>query len=219
MARPRSVRAHNQALEAAIELFAQNGFDSTSMDSIAEASGVSKATIYKHWSDKNALCLEVMAKVSGMDEDPVLTETDDLYADLVAALSYRQRDQPTEMQTRLMPHFFSYAARNPEFGHAWRTRAIEWPRKILTRLLKRGVEKGQLPKTLDYDFSIALLWGPMIYRYFLSLAKQKLPDEMPRRIVDSFWKAHALPIGVSGKRRRDRETRENNETREKKKIK
>lgn len=203
MARPRSARAHNQALEAAIELFARNGFDSTSMDSIAEASGVSKATIYKHWPDKNALCLEVMAKVSGMEEELSVPETDDIRADLIAAVGYKHRDSPTELQIRLMPHFFSYAARNPEFGLAWRTRVIEFPKKTITRLLKRGVENGQLPKSLDYDFSIALLWGPMIYRYFLSLAKQNLPSDMPNRIVDAFWKAHALPAVSPKKPRRE----------------
>ena len=39
-------------LEASLSLFAKDGIDATSMDAIAEVSGVSKATIYKHWHDK-----------------------------------------------------------------------------------------------------------------------------------------------------------------------
>ncbi|HMV48309.1 MAG TPA: helix-turn-helix domain-containing protein, partial [Blastocatellia bacterium] len=62
MARPRSAQAHEQVLEAALRLFAERGIDATSMDAIAEASGVSKATIYKHWADKNTLCLEALAR-------------------------------------------------------------------------------------------------------------------------------------------------------------
>ena len=60
MARPRSAQAHKKVLDAAVQLFSERGIDATSMDAIAEASGVSKATIYKHWQDKDALCLEVM---------------------------------------------------------------------------------------------------------------------------------------------------------------
>ena len=55
MTRGLSERAHQKVLEAATELFAQRGIDGTSLDAIAAASGVSKATIYKHWMDKEAL--------------------------------------------------------------------------------------------------------------------------------------------------------------------
>ena len=48
MPRTRSADAHRKVLDAALELFAERGIDATSMDAIAEASGVSKATIYKH---------------------------------------------------------------------------------------------------------------------------------------------------------------------------
>ena len=56
MARQKSAQAHRRVLDAAIGLFAEYGIDATSMDAIAEASSVSKATIYKHWPDKDALC-------------------------------------------------------------------------------------------------------------------------------------------------------------------
>ncbi len=55
MARPRSAQAHKKVLDAAVLLFSERGIDATSMDAIAETSGVSKATIYKHWQDKDEL--------------------------------------------------------------------------------------------------------------------------------------------------------------------
>ena len=62
MARTPSLQAHASVLAAALELFCERGIDTTSMDAIAEKSGVSKATIYKHWADKAALCLDVLAR-------------------------------------------------------------------------------------------------------------------------------------------------------------
>ena len=70
MPRGLSERAHQKVLETAAELFADRGIDTTSMDAIAAKSGVSKATIYKHWSDKDALCMEVMTFLQGLDEGP-----------------------------------------------------------------------------------------------------------------------------------------------------
>ena len=39
------------------------------MDAIAQASGVSKATIYNHWADKEALLMEVMELIHGLDRE------------------------------------------------------------------------------------------------------------------------------------------------------
>jgi AcrR family transcriptional regulator len=46
MARTPSATAHQKVLDVTFELMAARGVDGTSMDAIAKASGVSKATIY-----------------------------------------------------------------------------------------------------------------------------------------------------------------------------
>ncbi len=53
--RPKDVTKRNDILLAASDLFLQRGFHGTSMDALAEAAGVSKATVYSHFTDKNAL--------------------------------------------------------------------------------------------------------------------------------------------------------------------
>lgn len=189
MARQRSNRAHEQVLDAALKLFAERGIDATSMDAISEASGVSKATIYKHWADKDKLFLEVLSRLK---EDLPVFDSGDVRADIVALLSYRSPEKQSELQSRMMPHFMAYAARNPKFGQAWRARVMEPPRTRLTQLLKRAMEEGQLPQDLDIGLAVALLIGPMMYRHVLVMSKTKSPSDMPRRVVDAFWKAHAV---------------------------
>ena len=87
MTRGLSQYAHEKVLATAAELFAERGIDATSVDSIAAASRVSKATIYKHWVDKEALCLEVMVHVHRLDEGPPEIDSGDLKADLIAYLT------------------------------------------------------------------------------------------------------------------------------------
>ena len=70
MARTPSASAHRKVLDATLELVAERGVDATSMDAIARKSGVSKATIYKHWADKDALLLDIMADVNGCAPGP-----------------------------------------------------------------------------------------------------------------------------------------------------
>ncbi len=192
MARPRSARAHAQVLDAALKLFAERGIDATSMDAIAAESGVSKATIYKHWADKDALCLEAMARLLGQDQPPPAFDSGDVRADMVALLSYRPPQQNPELVARLMPHLMAYAARNPTFGAAWRARVFEPPRVRLAQLLERAVAEGQLPDSLDRGVALALLLGPMVYCHVLRRIGAEAPEGVPEHVVDTFWKAHAV---------------------------
>lgn len=54
-ARPSSLQKRNLILQAAGELFVQDGFDKVSMDQLAEAAGVSKQTVYSHFGSKEGL--------------------------------------------------------------------------------------------------------------------------------------------------------------------
>lgn len=190
MSRSPSTRAHQKVLDAALKLFAADGIDATSMDSIAAASGVSKATIYKHWRDKDALCLEVLSSLHGLDEASLPTTGDDR-ADIVAVLKRQPQARRDDVCARLMPHLAAYAARNPEFAKAWRASMLRPARIQLTQLLKRAIADRSLRPGMNLDVSVALLMGPMIYGHLMTSMGRKLPGDMAERAVDAFWRAHA----------------------------
>jgi len=191
MTRGLSQYAHEKVLVTAADLFAESGIDATSVDSIAAASRVSKATIYKHWVDKKALCLEVMVHVHRLDEGPPEIDSGDLKADLIAFLTYEPPRAKADIQQRLMPHMMAYAARNQDFGRAWRTRVMERARNGIRKLLRRGIERGIFPAVLDDDLGVALLLGPMMFRHIFSGQLDK--QWIARGAVDAYWKAHARP--------------------------
>lgn len=191
MSRGLSARAHSKVLESATELFAERGIDATSVDAIAALSGVSKATIYKHWADKDALCLEVMQYVHEIDAGPPESDSGDLKADLTAFLKYEPSRKKAVIIKKLMPHLIAYSARNEEFGRAWKTRVMDRARASLKTLLRRGVSRGIFPAVLDEDLGVALLLGPMLYRHVFGSSVSL--DWLAEGAVDSFWRAHARP--------------------------
>jgi hypothetical protein len=87
---------------------------------------------------------------------------------------------------------------------AWRSRALEPPRRYLKQILKRGVEEGLFPADLNYDLSLALLIGPIMYGYFLSPTFKALPEGFPEQVVEAFLNAHAV---TKPSRERAKETR------------
>jgi AcrR family transcriptional regulator len=188
--RPRSRHAHDKVIEAAIELFAERGIEGTSVDSIAALSGVSKATIYKHWEDKHALCLETLAKLHGLDRTLGDFDSGDLLADMIEFLAHRPPEELSARREKLMPHLIAYAARNPEFGIAWRTKALQPRQQKAIELLKRGKAEGVFPPELDPAIGVALLLGPMMYRHFYS---GTTPENLPEEVAKAFWRAYAKP--------------------------
>ena len=66
-AAPRRLTAEqrrSQLFAVALELFAQRGYRSTTMDDIAEAAGVTKPLLYQHFSSKRALYLELVDSIA-----------------------------------------------------------------------------------------------------------------------------------------------------------
>jgi AcrR family transcriptional regulator len=190
MARPRSEQAHRKVLEAAAKLFSESGIDSTSMDAIADVSGVSKATIYKHWPDKDSLCLEVMGYVHGLDEERPVFDSGDFRADLIAELRYQPAQDRKALRERIMPHLIAYASRNQTFGLAWRSRVLEPARAAMRNILKRGEAKGVLQPGIDPEVGIALLLGPMIYRHvFTRKLGGAVPKELEIYVANAFLAA------------------------------
>lgn len=191
MPRQPSVRAHEQALAAALKLIGERGIDGVSMDAISETSGVSKATIYKHWANKEALCLEAIGNLQS-----TLPQFDNANprTALVQLLTHLANAPKPRALMRIMPKIFGHVSANPAFLKAWAER-IEQPRRTrLAELINRAIAAGELRKDVDVNLALHLLLGPILYHRMMHTA---LPADAPQRIADAFWKAHAPLVGTA----------------------
>src|ERR1700744_6559693 len=59
-----SARKRRAILDAATEVFLKGGYMGTNMDEIAALSAVSKQTVYKHFSSKEALFIEIVTRMT-----------------------------------------------------------------------------------------------------------------------------------------------------------
>lgn len=95
-------------LQAALELFAENGYEGVSVHSIAERAGVSKANVFHHFASKEALYLAVLrsASMEWGDEMEALANADtpgDFATRLRVMIgNMLQRLCKTQTQSRLM---------------------------------------------------------------------------------------------------------------------
>lgn len=69
-------RKYDQVIAGAREVFLADGFDGASVDDIARAAGVSKATLYSYFPDKRLLFMEVASIECRRQTDDALEELD-----------------------------------------------------------------------------------------------------------------------------------------------
>ena len=199
MTRPRSSEAHQKVLRAALALFCERGIEAASMDAIARASGVSKATIYNHWHDKDALLMEVMEMIHGLDRVPEEFDSGDLLTDLTWILTRKPPGEFEAERTRLTASMIAYSKLHAEFGKAWRSRVMEPARNAIAKALNRGIERGDFTQELDLNFAEAMLLGPLVYaRIFQSERNAADPDIGPK-VAEAVFRAFTMPGGRSRK--------------------
>jgi TetR/AcrR family transcriptional regulator, mexJK operon transcriptional repressor len=100
-----SARKHRAILDAAIKVFLRNGFLGANMDEIAALSEVSKQTIYKHFSSKEALFVEIVTSMTDAASDTVHNEIPEVADDKDIAgflQMYAHRQLTVVLTPRLM---------------------------------------------------------------------------------------------------------------------
>lgn len=165
--RPRSAEAHQAIIGAALEELLDNGFAGLSMERVAERAGVGKATIYRRWGSKSELVAELLTSMRTHEEPP---DEGNLRAD-IRELSARQlavvRAQPGF--PRLAPRLLADSASDPELHAIVRASLVDPLRGILTELVGRAIERGEIRPDLDVERVADLIHGPIIYRFLLSV--------------------------------------------------
>ena len=126
-----SDRRHREIREAAIDAFLASGYEGTTMEEIAARAGVSKQTVYKHFTDKQHLFADIvlsttddMGALIGIIAER-LPATADLSGDLehLAETFLVALMQPRVLRLRRL--VISSADRFPEISSAWYEEGFE----------------------------------------------------------------------------------------------
>ena len=166
-----SDRRHREIREAAIGTFLANGYDGATMEDIAVRAGVSKQTVYKHFTDKQNLFAEIVLSTTD-DMDALvgliadrLTETSDLSKDLeyLAESFLTAFMQPRVLRLRRL--VISSADRFPEIATAWYEKGFERALGALSKSFRALADRQLLDvddaATAAEHFVGMLFWIPI----------------------------------------------------------
>lgn len=167
----RADRKHRAITEAATSLFLKKGYDGTSMDEVAAVAGVSKQTVYQHFTGKELLFRDIILgttkRVEGLVGQTAATmaETHDLKRDL-GQLAREFMGEIMEPQVlRLRRLVIATADRFPELGRLWFEQGFERALASLASSFKRLHDRRLMhvddPLIAANHFVGMLLWIPV----------------------------------------------------------
>jgi AcrR family transcriptional regulator len=178
--RPRSEEADRAILQAATQLLAERGLHGMSIEEVASRAGVAKATIYRRWHSRGTLALDAfLAEFKALQPLP---DTGSLQGDLLAALRAWVRAVTRTPAGRMVAGLIAEAQHDPELADAWRSRVVEPLRAQHRIMLRRAIDRGQLPASTDTEVALDLLYGAAYHR--LLNGHQPLNDTFARHVVD-----------------------------------
>ncbi len=149
---PRGEARRRELLVLAAQVLLRDGLDGASMDQIAAEAGASKATLYRHFGDRQGLVVEVVQFLcddflTGVDRNP--PPGPDLRASLYHILMQLVRVLAKPSHPDFFRLVVSGAKRVPEIGITWHEYGpLVW-HAMLARAFLQQAALGRLPADFD----------------------------------------------------------------------
>ncbi|WP_051871955.1 TetR/AcrR family transcriptional regulator [Streptomyces sclerotialus] len=180
--RPRNEALESTIIESVLDLLERDvPLADLSMERIAREAGVGKATVYRRWSGKTDLMLDVMRSLE--EENPELPG-ESVRDDLVSLLEFLRRRGLAKRNSALMRTVITQVKAQPELWREYHDTVVQARRDALLAVLRRGIAGGEIRGDCDIDVLADLFVAPMLSRALLHEWKE-LPEGLAEQIVDT----------------------------------
>jgi len=179
--RPRSERADQAIIDAALGLFAESGPEGLCIERVAARAGVGKATIYRRWPGKEDLLLDAIATLKAPLPEPAGRSVRE---DLVTLLGAMCQESGDPRRAREFALLLGEGAKYPRLMARYVETVLEPRREVVRAVLRRGMASGELRPDLDVEAALFMLIGAVVARR--GHEQQLIPAGYAERVVDEL---------------------------------
>lgn len=138
-------------LEAALDILAEAGFDSMTMDMVSARAGTGKTTVYRRWPSKAELVRDALIWMSkGAVDLEILPDTGSLRTDLLALMKPSTLEYSAR-KLQVLAKLGSYFSAHPEAAEAALAGIFDPWTAINRQLMQRAIKRGELPAHADIE--------------------------------------------------------------------
>ena len=175
----RSARVRLAVMDAVLAEIVDVGYGRLSFESVAERAGVHKTTLYRRWPNREALVVDALLAQS--ERTVPVPDTGSLRTDLRLVLRGVVGNLTSARGAGLARTLLGEAGHSSEIAEL--TRRFWGERQTLVaQIIRRAVERGELPETVNAQQLIESLIGPLYLRALITLAP--LDTDYSDQVVD-----------------------------------
>ncbi len=160
---PRVAPNRRAVHRAALELLSSDGIGGLTVDRLADASGISRSTIYRHWPDLTVLVVSAFDEVVHEEADATDAAVDDPAIALLDYLRDYARRLNDPLYATVLVTIIEWAWRDPDFAAA-HTRAFDVRRSRAKAILRAGRAAGVFATDVGVDEAVEAVVAPFLYR-------------------------------------------------------
>jgi len=179
--RPRSERADQAIIDAALSLFAESGPEGLCIERVAARAGVGKATIYRRWPGKEDLLLDAISALKAPLPEPAGRSVRE---DLVTLLGVLCQESADPRRAREFALLLGEGSKYPRLMERYVETVLEPRREVVRAVLRRGMAAGELRPDLDVEAALFMLIGSVVARR--GHEQQAIPAGYAERVVDEL---------------------------------
>jgi AcrR family transcriptional regulator len=187
--RPRSEKTRKAILKAAFDLLKREGFDGISTQQLAIQAGVSTATLYRWWDNKQAILLDAYLETTRdlLPSRKTGTPLARLRTYTLRIAQFLKNEKGRVFLRLLLAIQDDPALRKGFYEDVFLPRRAEG-----CAIVEEAIAAAELPDRVDPDFLINQIIGPQVLR---ALLEQGLGAKYARRIFDAvIWAARSRSL-------------------------
>jgi AcrR family transcriptional regulator len=174
----RSARVRQAVLDATVATMIERGFDQLNIADIAARAGVHETSIYRRWRTRENLVVDAL--LANSEQAVPIPDTGSVRDDLMALFQWATARLTSPLGAALL-RMAVLAVDHPQMAAG---RAVFWTSHLERAriIIRRGIERGELPEDADPHLVLQALVAPLYMR--LLVTGEPIEDELPQRLAD-----------------------------------
>ncbi len=163
---------------AVMNELAEVGYGRLSIEAVARRAGVGKTAIYRRWSNKLEMVMEIVSDVA--ERKVPLPDTGSFAGDLELLMMIVSKALQHRIASQIIPDLMAEAARNPQIAETLQRALRTHQQSLAEKLVGQAVTRGELPEGTDPTLAVDLMLGPLYWR--LAIAREPIADDYLERL-------------------------------------
>jgi AcrR family transcriptional regulator len=178
---PRTTRVRHVILEAAVDLLIEKGAGEVTATRIAEATGVARTTIYRHWPDQAGLLLSTVQTLMVSHRKP--PSDGDVRENLRDALLSLEVRLCTKEVRPVFAALVELASRDASFASSQQTFVSGLVAQV-TAVLEQAKLDDEIPADVDCDVATTMVAGPLLHQFLVM--RQDIGEDLIDQTITQF---------------------------------